>query len=39
MRQKRIRQTTEQGWHQLAARWHSMADQAAKLQGDNFESL
>jgi hypothetical protein len=33
-------QTTEQEWQQLAAQWHSMADQAAKLQGDNnFESL
>jgi hypothetical protein len=27
--------TTEQEWQQLAAQWHSMADQAAKLQGDN----
>jgi hypothetical protein len=33
-------QTTEQEWQQLAAQWHSMADQAAKFQGDNnFESL
>jgi hypothetical protein len=33
-------QTTEQEWQQLAAQWHSMANQAAKLQGDNsFESL
>ena len=33
-------QTTGQEWQQLAAQWHSMADQAAKLQGDNnLESL
>jgi hypothetical protein len=27
-------QTTEQEWRQLAAQWHSMADQAAALSGD-----
>jgi hypothetical protein len=26
-------QTTEQEWRQLAAQWHSMADQAATLSG------
>ena len=28
-------QTTEQEWQELAAQWHAMADQAAKLLGDN----
>jgi hypothetical protein len=33
-------QTTEQEWRKLAAQWHAMADQAAKLFGDNnLESL
>jgi len=33
-------QTTEQEWQELAVQWHSMADQAAKLLGDNnLESL
>jgi len=33
-------QTTEQEWRELAVQWHSMADQAAKLLGDNnLESL
>ena len=27
-------QTTEQEWRELAAQWHSMADQAAKMLGD-----
>jgi hypothetical protein len=27
-------QTTEQEWQELAAQWHSMAYQAAKLPGD-----
>ena len=27
-------QTTEQEWRQLAAQWHSMADQAATLSGE-----
>jgi hypothetical protein len=27
-------QTTEREWKDLAAQWHSMADQAAKMQGD-----
>jgi hypothetical protein len=26
--------TTEQEWRELAAQWHSMADQAAKMLGD-----
>jgi hypothetical protein len=26
--------TTEQEWRQLAAQWHSMADQAATLSGE-----
>jgi hypothetical protein len=26
-------QATEQRWHELAAQWHSMADQAAKMLG------
>jgi hypothetical protein len=26
--------TTEQAWQELAAQWHSMADQAAKMGGD-----
>jgi len=33
-------QKTEQEWQELAVQWHSMADQAAKLSGDNnLESL
>jgi len=27
-------QTTEHEWHELAVQWHSMEDQAAKMQGD-----
>ena len=27
-------QTSEQEWRQLAAQWHSMADQATVLSGD-----
>jgi hypothetical protein len=27
-------QTTEQEWRQLAAQWHSMADQAGTLSGE-----
>ena len=27
-------QTTEQEWRELAAQWHSMADQATILSGD-----
>ena len=27
-------QTTEQEWRELAAQWHSMADQATVLSGD-----
>jgi len=27
-------QTAEQEWRQLAAQWHSMADQAAALSGE-----
>jgi hypothetical protein len=27
-------QTTEQEWQELAAQWHSMADQAAKMLSD-----
>jgi hypothetical protein len=27
-------QTTEQEWRQLAAQWHSMANQAATMSGD-----
>ena len=27
-------QTTEQEWRQLAAQWHSMADQAATISGE-----
>jgi hypothetical protein len=27
-------QTTEREWRQLAAQWHSMADQAATMSGD-----
>jgi hypothetical protein len=27
-------QSTEQAWQELAAQWHSMADQAAKMLGD-----
>jgi hypothetical protein len=26
--------STEQAWQELAAQWHSMADQAAKMPGD-----
>jgi hypothetical protein len=29
--------TTEQEWRQLAAQWHSMADQAAKMLGDGSQ--
>jgi hypothetical protein len=28
-------QTTEQEWQELAAQWHAMADQAAKLHDDD----
>jgi hypothetical protein len=34
MRRTRSDQTTEQEWQELAAQWHSMADQAAKMPGD-----
>ena len=27
-------QSTEQEWQELAAQWHSMADQAAKILGE-----
>jgi hypothetical protein len=27
---------TEQEWRQLAVQWHSMADQAAKMLGDEW---
>jgi hypothetical protein len=27
-------QTTEQEWQELAAQWHSMADQAAKMSAE-----
>jgi len=27
-------QSTEQEWQELAAQWHSMADQVAKILGD-----
>jgi hypothetical protein len=27
-------QSTEQEWRELAAQWHSMADQAATISGD-----
>jgi hypothetical protein len=30
-------QTTEQEWQELAAQWHSMADQAAKIPGDDSQ--
>jgi hypothetical protein len=27
--------TTEQQWHELAAQWHSMADLAARMPGED----
>jgi hypothetical protein len=31
-------QTTEQEWRQLAAQWHSMADQAATISADSSQA-